>query len=124
MHSILNLFLIHFITELASSCSKGEGEEAGGGAADEVGQASGGAEEAQVTSPPFSPDGPGFHLSPFSPGFHLISPLPRRGWKRFRCIVKFCKLGNLGKVNTQLLESQTCSFVLLVKGSTIPIMSN
>ena len=112
MHSILNLILIHFITELASSCSKGEGEEAGGGAADEVGQASGGAEEAQVTSPPFSPD------------FHLISPLPRRGWKRFRCIVKFCKLGNLGKVNTQLLESQTCSFVLLVKGSTIPIMSN
>ena len=49
IHSILNLFLIHFITELASSCSKGEGEEAGGGATGEVGQASGGAEEAQVT---------------------------------------------------------------------------
>ena len=49
MHSILNLFLIHFIIELASSCSKGEGEEAGGRAADEAGQAAGGAEEAQVT---------------------------------------------------------------------------
>ena len=49
MNSILNLILIHFIIDLASSCSKREGEEAGGGAADEAGQAAGGAEEAQVT---------------------------------------------------------------------------
>ena len=54
--NVLNLFLMHFIIELASSCSKGEGEEAGGGAAGEAGQAGGGAEEAQVTSLPFSPE--------------------------------------------------------------------
>ena len=73
-------FLMHFIVEL------GAGQEAGGGAAGEVEQAGGRAGEAQVSSP----------------RFHLISPYPRRGWKKFRCIVKFCRLGKLGKVSVHI----------------------